>query len=318
MGAPLYERWDKLEERLDLRLEALSLLRENATCWIYQAEAAGETVVVKQYKRHARALCAREADALALYGELCESSATLLPSRTLAVSPTKGTLCVSYIDGRLMSEVLRGPLNAGRRKKCQQAVGEIGHLLSRLRKRSLTHRDPSPFLEEYILFVSRGLERTPGLGAIVFRGYERQAARLYEELCESEERASLSHGDLVPANIVVGDRGVGLIDFANTNPEGHTLDDLYNFQITCENLVHLPSSFRRDLVGALHEAVGLGEHDERAHRFFWEYHRRRWILLQLSGGLAHRAKALVRLPSMLRPFSPEHVARSQQAILHPE
>lgn len=308
MGSPLEQRWAKLEGRLDLQLDSLSLLRENRTCWIYAARAAGEAVVVKQYKPQARALCAREARAHRVYTQLCDAVPGLLPSEIRGINEETGSLCLTFIEGELMSEVLRKRGDdTGEQRRCRAALERVGELLAHLRARTSSDRPPAPFLEEYLVHTSRSLERTPVLGAL-FAGYEASARSLYEELGAAGEPTSLSHGDLVFANLILDGAQVGLIDFANANPESHPLDDVYNLEVTCANLLHLSARFRADLAQALRSRLDLSGSDARTHRFYWEYHKRRWLHLQLGSGWIHRARAVAVLPRLLRssaaPWAP--------------
>lgn len=303
--SPLHQRWARLEERLDRRLDALVPIRENRTCWIYRARAAGEDLVVKQYKHHARQLCAREAQALRLYSELCRGLDQLLPSELRALNERTGTLSTTFIEGELMSSALRRCWWSRReRSRCRYALQRVSELLQRFWERTRSECAPSSFLEKYLVHTSEQLEGMPIYGAL-FDGYVRSARQLYQDLKEAGDRTSLSHGDLVCANLVLcGDR-VGVIDFANANPESHPLDDVYNMQVTLENLFHLPVSLRRELCAAISSGLNIGSTDPRTRTFYWEYHKRRWLHLQLSGGWARRARTLAILP-LVMSSSPTH------------
>lgn len=319
MESPLYQRWAKLEERLDLRLDSLSLLRENRSCWIYRGSSAGETVVVKQYKHHARNLCEREARALGLYSQICSVSSHLLRSEVRALNAQTGSLCVTFIEGDLMSDVLRARAWSRReQRRCGLALERVSELLLQLRERTRSDNAPSPFLEEYLVHASRHLERTPGLRRL-FAGYVASARRLYEELKDAAEETSLSHGDLVCANLILCGDHVGVIDFANANPESHPLDDVYNMQVTLEHLLHLPRSVRHELSSAVAGALDLTSTDPRTRSFYWEYHKRRWLYLQLNGGWARRARTLALLPYVLsRSPPPEADALHRSSPVAPD
>lgn len=301
----LHQRWARLEERLDLRLDSLVPIRENRICWIYRAHAAGETLVVKQYKHHARQLCAREARALRLYSELCRGLDQLLPSDLRALNERTGTLCTTFIEGEMMSTALpRCWWSRRERSRCRGALERVSELLQRFWERTRSERAPSSFFGEYLVHTSAQLERMPIYG-VLFDGYVRSARHLYADLKDAGDQTSLSHGDLVCANLILcGDR-VGVIDFANANAESHPLDDVYNMQVTLENLLHLPASLRRELCNAISSGLNIGWTDPRTRTFYWEYHKRRWLHLQLSGGWARRARTLAILPSVMSS-SPTH------------
>ncbi len=283
-----------------MKLDMLVPVRENRLCWIFRGVSRGDPVFVRQYKRECREGAEREARAVGLYYEACHSVPGFLPLRVLASNHEEGTLCINLIHGELLSGALRKPLGRARREAILAAVGDLGRLLSRVRELSVTSHEPSSFLEEYLLYTSHRLASIPVLGPVLFGDHASDATRLFEELRQAEESCSLSHGDLVFANMIFDGRSLGLIDFTNANFESHTLDDLYNFQVTCDNLWHLSSSMRFDLSNALRAGLGRMKFDVRAHRFYWEYHRRRWLTINLNGGISRWFKFLMALPRMTR------------------
>ncbi len=298
---PHYMRWEKLEERLDLRLEALEVVRENRCCWIFRGETKGEAVIIKQYKQGLYEGCVQEARAIECYGEACAGISGVLPSRVVSVNAHTGTLCISYIRGELLSTTLRRTPRGATRSGVLDALENVGRLLARLRERTASARPPSAFLEEYLLYASARLGSLPLLGTTLFSEFPRDAERLFEELCDAGELSSLSHGDLVLANMIFDGRRIGLIDFAHANLDGHVLDDVYSLWVTLETLWYAPSSLRSDMMSAVRQGIGSLEHDYRAHRFFWEYHRRRWLAIHVSGTLVRRLKFLWALPRLVHP-----------------
>ncbi len=298
---PHYLRWEKLEERLDLRLEELKAVRENRCCWIFSGQTGGEPVIVKQYKRGAYEGCAREARAIECYAEACRDVPGVLPSRIVSVNVRAGTLCISFIRGELLSTTLRRAPSGRDRSAVLEAMASTGRLLTRLRSGTASPRPPSPFLEEYFLYASTRLAQLPLLGSTLFAEFYRDAEHLFEELKDAGEHSSLSHGDLVLANMIFDGRRIGFIDFAHANFEGHVLDDVYNLWVTFETLWYASQSLRVDLLNALREGVGPLHHDYRAHRFFWEYHRRRWLAIHVGGDFVQRIKFLWALPRLARP-----------------
>lgn len=297
---PHHLHWQKLEERLDLRLDTLVPVRENRLCWIYRGKSRGEQVIVKQYKRDCHEGAAREARAVARYAEACRDVPAMLASSVVAQNDETGTLCISFIPGRLLSMELRKPLSRVKRQAVLAAVGDLGRLLARLRELTQSAHVLSSFLEEYMLHTSHRLASLPVLGPVLFGDHASDASRMFEELLTVREPSSLSHGDLVFANMIFDERRVGLIDFANANFESHTLDDVYAFQTTCDNMLHLSSSLRFDLANALRAGLGRTSFDPRVHQFFWEYHRRRWLTINLNGTWMRRIRFLLALPRMSR------------------
>jgi hypothetical protein len=79
---------------------------------------------------------------------------------------------------------------------------------------------------------------------------------------------------------VDGER-VGLIDLANTIPKSHTLNDVYNLNLALSNMI-LPKEFKSDLWSAFQNGMKPLAFPEISHHFYYEYHRRRWLMLKLK------------------------------------
>jgi len=78
---------------------------------------------------------------------------------------------------------------------------------------------------------------------------------------------------------VDGER-VGLIDLANTIPKSHTLNDVYNLNFAFSNMI-LPKKFKVELWSAFQNGIKPLDFPEIAHHFYYEYHRRRWLMLKI-------------------------------------
>ena len=98
---------------------------------------------------------------------------------------------------------------------------------------------------------------------------------------------------------------MGLIDFANTNPRSHTLNDFYNLKMALANMM-LGRAFKRDLMAAFRLGLGDLSFPPVAHQFYYEYHRRRWLMLKTRAkSPAAWAEAVRGLVGFARPFKAE-------------
>lgn len=304
-----------LAGELGLELDALKSLKTNAYCRIYRAEHGGVPVLVKHYPDAAHGeLARREAEAVDLYASLVSEHPGLLSCRTLAFNPGSNVLCTEFLQGELMAQSLhRARRDRAVREQCARAMQHVGWFLGRLRERTLVEGGrPSPFLQEYIRYTSRGLETLPGLGKTLFRGFEAQADELFGALCRADCPPSSVHGDLVFANMVRSGDRVGLIDFANTNDRSHPPNDLYNLAIALRSK-RLGRRFRRALWEHMLRGLGPLELPPAVARFYWEFHRRRWLFLKLAqGGAVSRAQGVGDLLSL--PHAPPRLHGASAAL----
>ena len=162
-------------------------------------------------------------------------------------------------------------------------------------------------MHEYMLYASGRLEKVPLIGAPLLGEHLPTAETLFEEAQASGEPTSFCHGDCVLRNAHADEQSIGLIDWANTSHDSHILNDIYNFRTAAHNMFLTPG-YRRQLLEALSEGLGDLAFDIRLHRFFYEYHRRRWLMLKLY---AKRPwpwiQALRAVTTFAKPFSPSRL-----------
>ena len=101
---------------------------------------------------------------------------------------------------------------------------------------------------------------------------------------------------------------MGLIDLANAIQRSHTLNDLYNLKFALNNMF-LPRAFKKELWTAFEAGLKPLSFPEMAHRFYYEYHRRRWLMLKMkSRHPKEQLQAIRGLLSFAKPFGPEAMA----------
>ncbi len=284
---------ETLDAPPEIPLTDLELIQENKYCAIYRARLAGRPVIVKKYRGEDPSLMLAEAAALdqyhAMAGEL-----GLADSGTLAVHPERNLLLIAFVPGVPLTEVVRAGRRPGpARERALRHMRKLGHYLATLRRRTLRPGEPlDPFHFEYIRHSSRRLAEAPlGLGRF-FRQAPAQAELLIRALEAAAPVPSAVHGDLVFRNIHADGERTGLIDFANALTHSHTLNDLYNLHFALQNML-LPRAWRRDLWAALLDGLGELPAAPAVHRFFFEYHRRRWLALKL-----HARRPVARLEAV--------------------
>jgi hypothetical protein len=93
-----------------------------------------------------------------------------------------------------------------------------------------------------------------------------------------------------------------LIDFANALEHSHSLHDLINLWIGLQNMM-VPPAFRQALWQGVRAGFGPERFAEPVLRFFFEFHRRRWLMLNLRTRDPRRwLRAIRGVRTFARPF----------------
>jgi Ser/Thr protein kinase RdoA (MazF antagonist) len=288
---------------LGIELKSLDLIKENKYCAIYLADTPDGARIVKKYKTGDPSLVRIEAEALRFYHLLAQDDANLIDSGEPLLREDKKLICIGFVEGEAFSDVLvRSRKDSDLRKRCVQWMRILGKIIRTIYDRTQSQEATSPFIFEYFDYCSARLEKIPIFGPIFFNGLSSEARELADEFRGSNDVPSFVHGDFVFKNIHVMDDRVGLIDFANANSCSHPLNDIYNLRFALANML-LPKRFKEDLLASFYEGLGSVEFSDIAHRFYYEYHRRRWLMLKLmSGSLSDLAQGFRGLASFAKPF----------------
>ena len=273
------EKFEKVKKMAD----SLVLIKENAYCKIFLAVVKGEKQIIKIYKGNDPALAIQEANAANLIYEITSKTGDMLDSHSISIDEVSNIIHLSFVPGDCFVKYLyraRGDKDV--QQLCIKLIKTLGRFLRDLHLQTRVDcGSTDPFMFEYIRFCSANLEKLPLIGGFFFKGIKNNADLLVKELQESGLAPSYIHGDFVFRNMHVSDGKIGLIDFANAIPLSHTLNDVYNLRIALGNM-WLPKSFKKELMKALEDGMGDLKFPEIAHRFYFEYHRRRWLMLKLK------------------------------------
>ena len=261
---------------------AIRLLGRNAYCRIWRVETADGPVVVKRYRPDKIELARAEAEGVEVYARVAADDPRLIDGGVLARDDSAGLLALRFVAGeRLSGLVYRGVFGRRGRDRAESFMGLLGELLRRLRETTVAPgRTVAPFLLDYLRYASRSLEALPVFGRLCFRGMTDEAERLIEDYRNAAPEPSFAHGDFVFRNMHVAGKRLGLVDFTNSHPDSHTLDDVCNLRFALGAML-LPRAYRRRLAAAFREGLGGATFPEPVRAFHHEYHRRRWLLLNL-------------------------------------
>lgn len=299
----------ELSEFLDQPIDQLHIIKENKYCYIFKAENDGSLFIIKQYKGDNPALVTAEAEALDFYHQIAEKDDDLIDSKTIKLVKDKNLLSIGFVEGEPFNEFLyRSRRDARLRRRSVRIMFILGKLLNHIYHLTMSEdSEPSLFLFEYSDYCAANLRKLSFWGGTLFRGVVEETHDLAEQFRAADIPTSFTHGDFVFLNIHVSGERVGLIDLANTNRHSHSLNDLYNLLLALDNMM-LPDRLKGQLREALKDGLGDLEFPEISHRFYYEYHRRRWLMLKLgSYNPKYVAQGLRGLFSFAKPFTPERM-----------
>jgi tRNA A-37 threonylcarbamoyl transferase component Bud32 len=275
---PLHARFEAI---LQGPITDLRTIATNKYCRILQGSSGGAPVVMKAYHAGEPELVRREADGIRLYDRLSAADARFLPAKVLALDEEQRLLIMSFVPGRRLSDVVREVAKDQRRwAEAEELLHLAGEFLRSVRMQTtLAEGETDPFHAEYIRYCSGRLGSL--LGGLPFSAAPAEANGLWEAYRTAGTRPSTAHGDFVLRNLhVEGDR-IGVIDFANTLTASHPLNDLYNMRQGLEAM-WLPRGMATKLWRAMQDGFGTESFPEADHAFFHEFHRRRWLMLNLG------------------------------------
>ena len=309
-SAYMQDRLAEYAEALSLKLVAMHPIQRNKYCAIGRGVLDnGRSCVVKDYMDSDPKLARMEAEALEFYDGICNDTPGLKTCRLLAYNADRNMLAMSFMEGSSYTRfVYRGVYSAKRRILALEHTRALGRLLREIYQRRHSPENAfGEFMQEYMLYASGRLAKVLLLGPRLLGPELPSTGTLFEEARTCGEATSFCHGDCVPRNAHADDQGLGLIDWANTSANSHILNDLYNFRTATYNMFLTPG-YRKQLLEALSDGLGDLVFDMRLHRFFYEYHRRRWLMLKLY---AKRPwpwlQALRAILTFAKPFSPSRL-----------
>lgn len=293
-----------LESLVGGPLERFEELAANKYCRILSGSVGGERIVMKAYNAGDPSLSAREAEGIRLYERISAEMPSLIPARVVASDPARRLLAMSFVPGRRLADVVRECAGRpGHWGKAEELLKIAGEFLRQVRMRTLRVGDvPDPFHAEYLAYSSGRLRDLPVVGSLLFAQVTAESAALWDAYRRAGTTPSTAHGDFVLRNLHVEDGRIGVIDFANTLVSSHPLNDLLNMRQGFEAM-WLPPAFRQRLWRALLSGFDSEQFPEADRAFFHEFHRRRWLMLNLGTLNPVRLAKVVRgMRSFARPW----------------
>lgn len=286
-----------------IEINKLLLLAENSYCSIFRGEATDGPLIIKKYKTDDDKLPRLEAKGVDMYHRLAASDNGLIDSRALFTDHEMNLVGISFVPGKsLAGFIYEHAGQAGDWPAICSFAERLGVFLRRARALSRKENaEFTPFHREYLLYCSKKLRALPFVGRPLFRDIETSAVELADALERSSECPSFAHGDFVFRNIHVDGDRLGLIDFANCLEDSHPLNDAFNLWFALQNMI-IAQSLKKQVWQAFLNGLGSERFAEPAINFFYEYHRRRWLMLNLGSRDPRRwARAILGI----RKFAPD-------------
>ncbi|MDX2175664.1 MAG: aminoglycoside phosphotransferase family protein [Candidatus Sumerlaeia bacterium] len=278
----------------------LAPIAENAYCRIYRGTVGGAPAVFKKYLQGDPDLPLNEAAGIELHHRVAERDPRLLDGRALGTDAEARVVAMTFVPGKRLSDAIRSP---AARADCVAAMAALGGVLHAWRAESTAPEAvPDPFHFEYLRYTSEKLARFRLLGRALFPGAVEESEELAASVRGVRLPVSFAHGDFVPRNVHLDGGRVGIIDFANSLRRSHPANDALNLWFALQSM-RIDAPFRAELWGAFAAAVGPGLAPEGVERFFFEYHRRRWLMLNIvDAGPARRLRGLAAARGFAAPW----------------
>jgi tRNA A-37 threonylcarbamoyl transferase component Bud32 len=245
--------------------------------------ADGKSLIIKKYKKHCSVSVQMESWALDFYHEIAKDFGEIIDCRTVKLNPDKDMLCMSLMEGENFADILfRSQKDEKSAQRALKTMTALGNFLRRLYNKTCTSKlETSVAVYENMDYFSRQLESIPLIGPLFFHECGACAKDISETFRRSNLPPSFAHGNLVCENILVDGDRLGLVNFSAANFKSHILDDVYNMRFSLANMT-LPRSFKKALLDAFYREIDTLRFPSAAHRFYYEYHRRRWLLQKIK------------------------------------
>ncbi len=287
-----------------LEINKLQLLAENNYCYIFKAETADQSLIIKKYKTADNSLGEHEAAGVDFYHRIVDGDNDFIDSRALFTDSEMNLVGISFVEGKSFADFI---YENGSKSESLSSIlflaERLGFFLKKAREESKkVDAEFTPFNSEYMLYCSEKLCALPIFGRIFFRNYPADAAVLASGLASTSEHPSFAHGDFVFRNIHVAGKRAGLIDFANCLESSHTLNDVFNLWFALQNMI-ISDGLKEVIWQAFLKGLGETGFSEPVVNFFYEYHRRRWLMLNLCSKDPRRwLRAIYGLKHFARSF----------------
>jgi hypothetical protein len=269
-----------LRNQLGDSFEVSSLLASNPYCHIYKGSRDGEDCIIKQYAEGRQNLADREVEGITAYEKSVLGNTGFHSCRVMFQHQESGIFAMSFVPGSPLAHRLRSGMGTRERTEVLELMERLGSWLARFTALERKKGKPDVFLGEYLVYCSSKLEKSMW-GGWLFPRMVAEAKELMKQYHRDDQVVGRIHGDFVPRNIHVDGTTLGVIDFANTLRESSPLNDLINFRMALENM-GMSAKNTRSIYGALLSGFGCYECGIAELEFYGEYHRRRWLMLNLT------------------------------------
>ena len=275
-----------LEKSLDQDIHGLKLIKENYFCSICQVDAE-KPLIAKFYRGTDTKLARLEAEGVNFYHGIAKNDPDLIDAQALCFEPEHNLVVISFVEGEPLSGALYRSLTrpwlVRRLSRVMEILGRfLQKVFSMTKIPGGTH---DPFFDTYFVYCSKMLSEYPLLGPLLWSEYSQDSQVRWRNVvaCEPHSEVSFAHGDFVFQNVHISGDQVGIIDFANTSSHSHLLNDVYNLRSNLKTSF-LPVSIKQRLWEAFSDQLDLGSYNKNLHRFYDEFHRRRWLWVTLENG----------------------------------
>lgn len=274
---------NRIKTLCGIEIRSLRLLAENNYCLIYLGDTARKPLIIKKYKTADNELARLEAAGVATYHLIVAGDEGFIDSQPLFCDDEMKLVGISFVEGKCLADYLyqQSQVSTSWPELCE-IVEKLGIFLRKARECSQKPgQNFTPFHRDYLSYCSKKLRRLRLVGSFFFADIEKDVSRLSDALNPANADPSFAHGDFVFRNIHVHERRPGLIDFANCLEASHQLNDVFNLWFALQNMI-ISGELKSRLWESFLRGLGQADFSEPVLHFFFEYHRRRWLMLNLG------------------------------------
>ncbi len=294
----------EFSELLEMPLTRVSFITKNTYCSIYRGVHNSVPVIIKKYTTKTSEQAQNEARGFNTYHRLAAHTPEMIDARTLRLNRQNNILCVSFIPGKSLNSLIYSSLK--RPSECDFICERIAALARFLHSTYIKTQQPKAktdsFIFDHFRYCTHSLASLPLIGTRYFADAPRVANELCNRYPHADAPPSFCHGDLTGRNILVDTTRIGCIDFTNALARGHFLNDYYAFLRSIDS-IYIPASLHLRLRDAFVSAASIPAFPEILHRFYYEYHRYKWLMLRFKSHSPLRWYTAVRsLKNSAPPF----------------
>lgn len=272
---------NRIKTIANIDILSLELIAENNYCFIFKGICSEKKLIVKCYKTSDNKLAQLEAEGVNCWHQLASDNKEFIDSRALFIDDSEKLIGIDFVKGVSFADfIYKNSADKSAYPLICKLSENLGKILRDFRVKTVQNEGFDDFHCKYLKYCSNSLANFSIAGYKIFSDMPESANKLCEILNNASDKSSFAHGDFVFRNIHVEHECVGLIDFANCLTNSHTMNDYFNLWFALHNMF-IPSNLKLSIWRSFKRGLKKIECSNNVAEFFYEFHRRRWLMLNL-------------------------------------